>query len=234
MINKFASSLVLSLGIFAAGYSISHAINNFRNFDRYVEVKGLDEEVVKSDQASWDISFNSSHNNLKELYQNISQGQDTIVKFLLAQGFELNEIQKHQVSIIDNQNINYAQQNPNQPHYTANSGIVLMTNKIDLVVKAMQKTGELLQSQIMITNSFVNYSYTNLNSIKVNMLNKATNNARLAAESFAKNSFSDLGKIKDANQGQFSISSADGNTSYDTGSIYKKVRVVTSVKYFLK
>lgn len=232
--SSFISSLTLALGILGAGVSLSNAITNFRDFGRYVEVKGLDEEIVKSNQATWQISFTTSNNDLKQIYNNISMAQETITKFLLTQGFAANEIQKQQVSITDNASQSYGQHNAQQPHYTANSGIILVSNNVDLVSEAAQKTGQLVQSEIVINNSFVRYSYTNLNLIKVNMLNKATENARNAAQSFAKNSHSQLGKIKNANQGQFTISAADGNDSYDTGSIMKKVRVVTSVQYFLK
>ena len=57
----------------------------------------------------------------------------------------------------------------------------------------------------------------------------ATRNAREAAEKFANDSESKLGKIKTATQGLFSIDDRDQYTPY-----MKKVRVVTSVEYFLK
>ena len=60
------------------------------------------------------------------------------------------------------------------------------------------------------------------------MIEEATKNARQAAEKFAKDSDSKLDKIKNANQGQFSISDRDANTPY-----IKKVRVVTSITYSL-
>ena len=61
------------------------------------------------------------------------------------------------------------------------------------------------------------------------MIEEATKNARAAAEKFAKDSDSSLGKIKTANQGTFTIGDRDSNTPY-----IKKVRVVTSVTYYLK
>ena len=232
---NFISPVILALGILGAGVSLSNAISNFRDFDRYVEVKGLDEEIVKSNQATWQISFTTSNNDLKQIYNSISTAQNAITKFLLDQGFKANEIQKQQITITDNLSTSYGQHNPNQPHYTANSGIKLVSGNIDLVSEAAQKTGQLVQSEIVINNSLVRYSYTDLNSIKVDMLNKATENARNAAQAFAKNSRSQLGKIKNANQGQFSISAAEGNDSYDAGgSIMKKVRIVTSVQFFIR
>ena len=70
---------------------------------------------------------------------------------------------------------------------------------------------------------------TSLNKIKPQMIEEATRNAREAAEKFAKDSESRLGKIKKASQGQFSISDRDPNTPY-----IKNVRVVTTIDYLLE
>ena len=61
------------------------------------------------------------------------------------------------------------------------------------------------------------------------MIEAATVNAREAAEKFAKDSGSTLGKIRRATQGQFQIFDRDNNTSW-----IKNVRVVTTVEYYLK
>ena len=73
------------------------------------------------------------------------------------------------------------------------------------------------------------YEFTRLNDIKPEMIEEATVAARNAAEKFAKDSDSKLGKIRRANQGQFVISDRDNNTPY-----IKQVRVVTTIDYYLK
>jgi len=75
----------------------------------------------------------------------------------------------------------------------------------------------------------IEYIYTKLNDIKPVMIEEATKNARASAEKFAKDSDSKLGKIKSANQGQFSISDRDANTPY-----IKTVRVVSTIDYLLR
>ena len=75
----------------------------------------------------------------------------------------------------------------------------------------------------------VEFRYEGLNDIKPGMIEDATKNAREAALKFAKDSDSILGKIRSANQGTFTIEDRDSNTPY-----IKKVRVVTSVTYYLK
>ena len=77
------------------------------------------------------------------------------------------------------------------------------------------------------------------------LITEATRNARAAADRFASDSGSKVGSIRQANQGVFSISSADQGSdisepgqgggeifSADT-SLMKTVRVVTTVQYYL-
>ncbi|HCD05693.1 MAG TPA: hypothetical protein DEQ60_10270, partial [Methylophaga sp.] len=63
---------------------------------------------------------------------------------------------------------------------------------------------------------------------KPEMIEEATENAREVAEKFAQDSDSDLGKIRRASQGQFSITARDKNNPH-----IKKVRVVSTVEYYL-
>jgi hypothetical protein len=60
------------------------------------------------------------------------------------------------------------------------------------------------------------------------MIEEATKNAREVAIKFAEDSQSELGKIKRASQGLFSIEPRDNSTPH-----IKKVRVVSTVEYYL-
>ena len=72
------------------------------------------------------------------------------------------------------------------------------------------------------------YLFTRLNEIKPEMIEEATRKAREVAEKFAQDSQSQLGKIKRASQGQFSISERDKNNPH-----IKRIRVVSTVEYYL-
>lgn len=120
-----------------------------------------------------------------------------------------------------------------QFRYNVTTVITVTSSKVDLVRSLITEQGELLNRGIAITSGDyrynVNYAYTGLNKIKPQMIEEATKNARTAAEKFAKDSDSKLGKIRTAYQGQFSIEDRDANTPY-----LKKVRVVTSIEYLLE
>jgi uncharacterized protein len=80
-----------------------------------------------------------------------------------------------------------------------------------------------------------------LNALKPDMITEATRNARSSADRFAADSGSQVGSIRSASQGVFSISAADSvSTGGDGGggdsgdsSIMKTVRVVATVDYYL-
>ncbi len=231
-ISRVISSVVLALGIFATGYTIAESIRYFRNFERAVEVKGLAEQVVKSDLATWNISFSVSGESLKDLYQQISTQQKQVSQFLVDNGFAPADIQLATVSVTDNLANQYGN-NSKVAHFQINNSVSVTTKDVDLVAQVSQKASELVSRGIIISSNGINYFYNNLNTIKGQMLNSATQNAKLAAATFAKNTNSQVGKIKTANQGVFSISSPDGSIIGDTSSINKKVRVVTSIQFFL-
>ena len=86
----------------------------------------------------------------------------------------------------------------------------------------------------MLENQNANYFFTKLNEVKPQMLKSATENARQAAAEFARNSNSKVGKIRNANQGVFTILPRDDPNAYEPAQINKKVRVVSTVDYFLK
>ena len=70
------------------------------------------------------------------------------------------------------------------------------------------------------------------------MIAEATRNARDSAEQFARDSGVNVGRLKTASQGYFSVGPRDGEDCDDCGSTggstpFQKVRVVTTIDYDL-
>jgi hypothetical protein len=66
------------------------------------------------------------------------------------------------------------------------------------------------------------------------MIAAATKDARHAADQFAKDSETEVGQIRKATQGYFSVEPLDANPSGGNSSLYQKVRVVSTVEFFLR
>ncbi len=225
-------ALILAIGVIILGLLLKAGLDNFSGRERIVNVKGLSEMEVPADKVSWPLVFKELGNNLSDLYEKINANNKAVVAFLKSNGLTDGEISVNAPEIIDMQAERY---NTTQPQYRYNvtSVITVNSSQVDLVRKLIGNQGELLRQGIAVTGGEYRYNtvyyFNGLNDIKPRMIEEATRNARAAAEKFAKDSDSRLGKIKNASQGQFTITDRDENTPY-----IKNVRVVTTVNYFLK
>ncbi|MDM8155878.1 SIMPL domain-containing protein [Bacteroides gallinaceum] len=232
MKNWRIEAVILAIGMLLLGVFIKNGFSEFAQKDRSVNVKGLAEMEVPADKVTWPLVYKSLGNDLSVLYDDIKRSNQTILGFLKEKGIEEAEISVNAPEIIDQKAERYS--NNDSPYrYNVTSVITVTSTKVDLVRKLISEQGELLKRGIAITGGDyrynVSFEYTSLNKIKPGMIEEATRNAREAAEKFAKDSESELGKIRHASQGQFSISDRDANTPY-----IKKVRVVTTIEYSLE
>ncbi|MCC7460752.1 MAG: SIMPL domain-containing protein [Proteobacteria bacterium] len=222
------SSISVSLGIIIAGLLLSNAILSFKKMDHSIEVRGLAERVVDANEATWQVMFSASSNDITDVSNKIAAAQKNVLDFLAAQGFTPEEIQKEPVSISDSMAQEYG--TPRALRYAARGSIIVLSQKVNEIGLTSQKSEELLKKGVVLTGSNLTYYFTALNSIKPEMLVEATKNAQEAAQSFAQTSGTKVGKIKSATQGVFSISSPYADYDVPT-SLKKKVRVVTQMRF---
>ncbi|MEI6397617.1 MAG: SIMPL domain-containing protein [Pseudomonadota bacterium] len=223
---------LVAVGLTLCGFLVGGGIRGIRNPERSVQVRGLAERMVKSTDSAWKLEYSVTGAEPSLLNNELARTQGEIHKFLIGCGFDESEIQKNPVVIHDSK-VDQYQQKKDAPRYTGRGSFVVGSKKVDLVTSSAEKTYKLLESGVVIQQSSVSYYFSDLNSIKPEMLKEATASAREAADSFATNSSSRLGKIKSASQGLFSIGAPF--SEYDSASsIQKKIRVVTEVSYTLE
>jgi len=227
------SGIAIGLGICVAGLSMSHALFEARASQRSVSVKGLAEREVAADLVVWPLTFEVTGNDLNVLQAQIEGKRQTIREYLKTAGFEDTEISQSAPRIRDTQSeTQYGQATPPKYRYVAQATLTLRTSKVSVVTAAIEKAGDLIGKGIVLVGEnygrTTEFLFTGLNDIKPAMIEEATKNARTAAEQFAKDSGSKVGKIRSASQGLFTITDRDMN-SPDR----KNVRVVTTVEYYL-
>lgn len=232
MKNFRVEALLIALGLVLLGLMIRLGINDFKDKERVVSVKGLAEMTVPADKVTWPLTYKVVGDDMMAIYNDVNKKNAAIVKFLKDNGITDDEISITAPEVIDLQADRYASNTPKY-RYNVTSVVTVSSNNIDKVRELMSEQATLLKQGIAIVgNDYrynVVYEFTGLNDIKPQMIEEATKNARAAAEKFAHDSNSKLGKIKNANQGQFSIYDRDANTPH-----IKTVRVVTTVNYYLK
>ena len=231
-VNKYFSGAAFILGMLILGVSLYATVGNLKSYDRCVTVKGLCEKEVMADKVIWPIMYKQGGNELGRLYNTVQDMNNTIIDFLHEAGVTDDEITVNSPSIVDTRTNIYSERKGY--NYIVTAGVTVCSEKVELVVKLQTEQAKLYEKGIPVGTGDswshpTTYSFMGLNDIKPIMIEEATVNARQAAEKFAKDSKSKLGKIKTATQGQFSVSDRDDNTPY-----IKNVRVVTNVVYYLK
>lgn len=229
-ISAFTLGGFIFLGLAALGYLLSSAIIEFKQFDRSVTVKGLSEKALPADIVIWPIQFTSASNDLNQLYATLEVNTNKIKRHLNAHDISDAEITLASPAITDKSAQQYGNDLAPKFRYTALQTVTVYSKQIDQVRKVMSTLSELGKAGIVfIGNDYeTEYLFTRLNEIKPSMIEEATTNARAVANKFATDSNSKLGKIKQASQGQFSISARDKNNPH-----IKNIRVVSTVEYYL-
>ncbi len=248
-LSTFLAGLLISVGLIGFGAFTAKAIYQAKVSDHYVTVKGLAERQVKANLAAWEIDFQEADNDLTAANGRIQRDQQLVGSFLQKNGFNNSELELRPTKVSDAFANPYNSSNQAKYRYVITSGIRVRTSQVDLIPKASQQTNTLIQAGVPLSFSTSDYSsdlnpnpsyyFTQLDQIRPGMLSDATNSAYLIAQQFTKDTHTKLKGIRRASQGVFQIMSRDAasegnNSDNQASSIYKKVRLVTTIDYFLK
>lgn len=230
------AAIFIAFGIGLAGVMIAGGLVEARVADRRVTVKGLAEREVKANLAVWPMTVTASGDDLAVVQSEIDADVSVLEGFLVSAGFDAAEVSLGRLRLDDRLAQNWSSETPQGGRYLINQPVRVRSTNVDLVAQVSRQLGDVVRQGVVLTGweepSFV---FSRLNEIKPDMLEEATANAREAAQQFADHSGSQLGGIRDANQGVFEILPRDdvpGDT--EAGQIFKRVRVVATVTYQLQ
>jgi hypothetical protein len=233
--------LLAGAGVALGGYFIGKGFYAGRAGERFVSVKGLAERDVKADLALWTVSYTAAGPGVAEANAAIAQDQTLVIAFATAHGFAAAEIEVQPTTVTDTFANESDRRAPDAgQRYVIKGGIRIRSGKVDQVLQASQDTGDLVKQGVVLGENYPQapqYFFTRLNDIRPAMLADATHSARSVAEQFAADSHSELGAIRRASQGVFEVtgrdSSGETGAGDDQGSLEKKVRLVSTIDYFL-
>jgi len=226
--------ILLSAAIVIAGFFIGNMHKTGKKYDRFVQVKGLSEREVDADLAVWPFHITLTDSDLRTLKSKIEEQNEAVIQFFRAQGFGNEELTRGSVSINDLQADPYSSNNRYvEFRYLAKSEFTVRTSDIQKLQNALSASLDLMSKGILLGSKNqwrpIEYIFTDLNEIKPSMIEEATQNAREVAEKFARDSDSQVGGIREARQGLFTISDRDENTPQ-----VKTVRVVSTIDFQLE
>ena len=241
---RFLSSLILSLsllvGLYLAGQQIGQGTARFRADNRSLIVKGLAEQEVKADLATWNIAFRRAGNDYAQLQSEIKADKEAVQAFLTKQGFTPAEVQQQPTRTVDKLTNEYSNnQGEDKARFILTGKYTVKSKNVDQVATALGHLDELQAQGILLDSdggANPSYALTNFNDqLRPLLLDQATANAKVTAEQMAKNLGVKVGKLRSANQGVIQIFGADQDSEYGgEGAIQKKLRVVSTFEFDLK
>ncbi len=227
-----AGAAVLAAGMVAGGYLLGDGLVRAREADRSVTVRGLAEREVTADLATWTIAYSATAPDLATAQADVDGDSDAIRAFFRDLGFPADDLQPTGV------NVSQFTDNMGATRFTVRQRMTLRSTDIVRAQSAVRRQFELVRRGVVLEEgSGMTYAFTRLNSVKPAMVAAATRDARAAAEQFAKDSGTSVGAIKQATQGYFEVTARDGDSGGGWGvsdTPYKKVRVVTTVVFYLR
>ncbi len=225
------SAGVLAVGLIVGGYLLGDGLTRAKAAERAVTVRGLAERDVTADLATWTIAYSATAEDMASAQASVDEDSSAIRGFFAELGFPAEALQPTGVNVTT-----YSDNGVTR--FTVRQRVALRSTDIKRAEAAVKRQFDLVRRGVMLEEgSGMAYTFTRLNTIKPAMVADATRDARNAAEQFAKDSGAGVGAIKSASQGYFEVTARDGDSGGSWGvsdSPFKKVRVVTTVDFYLR
>lgn len=238
--RDLAAAGIVAIGLAAGGLLMGGGVARIRTADRYVTVKGISEREVRADLAIWPLHLVAADNDLNRAHTQIETSISKIRTFLASYQLDTTQAELQDFSVTDAATNQYSGDRVSA-RYVIRQTVVVRSLKPDLVLAASQHVGELVSAGVVLSSGGEygsggpTFVFTGLNALKPKMIGEATARARESAEQFARDSHSDIGGIRSANQGVFEILPRDQAQGISEASqIVKTVRVVATIDYSLR
>lgn len=223
---KILTAIIFSLSIMIAAYFLGESYVSRANPDGKISVTGSGSEDFTSDLIVWEGRFSRNSVNLEQAYKTLESDKQLVTDYLLKKGIKkenmvFNSVQTNEQRENQYQNGNYV--GSIFKGYNLNQTVKIESKDVELIEKVSREITELLNKGVQFNSSPPRYYYTQLADLKIKMISKATEDARLRAEEIARNSGGTLGKLKNANMGVFQITGQNSGEDYSWSGAYNTV-----------
>lgn len=220
--NRYA--IIFGLSIVIAAALLGNAFKNRNNKDGAIAVTGLGKADFTSDLIVWEGSYSTLNSNLKQAYSNLENDKKIITKYLNDNGVNVEEIVFNAVTTSEKKEQNYSENGRYMGDkfigYLLSQSIKIESKNVPQIERISREITELLNKGVQFYSQPPRYYYTKLADLKIEMISKATEDARIRAENIAKNSGSKLGDLIDAKMGIFQITGQNSNENYSWGGTF--------------
>ena len=243
---SWLNPLIIGLCIVISCISLAFGLAHFRSESAHViTATGSASVDFEADIIIWRGYFSATAYTSQDAYNIIKSEADQVKKYLLANNLTEDEVVFNSVDIsqiyrdIYDDNGNYI--GSEADGYRLTQSVTITSSNIDNVEKISRDISSLLDLGVEFTSESPEYYYSGLDDLKLDLIDKASINAKDRIDIIAKNSGARLGKLKNSSLGVFQITAKNSGTSsysydgaFDTDSRYKTATITVRLEYDLK
>lgn len=196
----------------------------------------------KSDLASWGGSFTANGATVQEAYAKIKSDGEVIRSYLLENGVTEDQLTFQAVNI--NQQFRslyseYGSYMGEEPDgYRLTQRIYVSSSDVDNIAEISRDVTRLIESGIEFYSDTPEYTYTQLDELKLTLIEEATQNAKQRVDIIAQNAESRVSRLINANLGVFQITAWNSASeeysaagTFNTSSILKTASITVRLYY---
>ncbi len=238
-----AFGVVLAIGMIVTGSVVSKTYYKVKSSDNTINVTGSAQKIIESDNARWNANFNRTvgADQLKDGSVQIKKDLDAVIDYLTKNGIKKEQITINPVTVYPNYepSSNGYGSSGRVSGYNVSQQITVESNDVTNLTSIAQGSTSLLSQGIVFSSQPVEYYYSKLDDLKIEMLGAATDNAKQRAETIAEKSGADLGGLKAASMGVFQITTVNSTEVsdygfFDTSAIKKRITAVVRTTFSVK
>ncbi|GGG91033.1 SIMPL domain-containing protein [Polaribacter pacificus] len=222
--KKNFNSIIFSIAIVLAAYVFANAIVNRNNLESTISVTGSGVANFTSDLIVWEGNFSKESASLKNAYSELEKDKKIINDYLLSKGIKADEFVFNAVQSRTKNKALYSNEGKYMGDkflgYVLTQSMQIDSKNVERVEKVSREITELLNKGIQFYSQPPRYYYTKLADLKIEMISKATADAKLRAENIASNSGGGLGKLISAQMGVFQITGLNSREDYSWGGTF--------------
>lgn len=221
---KNLPALIFAVAIVVAAAIFGNAIVNRNKKSGTIDVTGLGQQDFTSDLIVWEGDFSRENFDIKVAYADLEKDKKAVTDYLIAKGIPREQIVFKAVNTTPRYQQNYSSTGNYIGQtflgYQLNQSIQIESREVDKVEGISREVTELLLQGVKFYSQAPRYYYTELENLKIEMISKATEDARLRAERIAANSGASLGRLISANMGIFQITGQNSTEDYSWGGTF--------------
>jgi len=227
-----AAATIVSSLIFSKGFL---SVTKFMR--EQITVTGSAQKDIKSDYVVWTGSFARRGTDMATAYKELGEDLTKVKRYLTGQAVPEGEVLVRQIETETIYKKNEKGNNTNDIEgYRLKQSIEVRSGDVDKISRISREATGLINEGVEFYSGSPEYFYTKLDELKVEMLAKATENAKLRADNMVKATGNKIGFMRSARMGVFQITPVNSTEiadwgMNDTSSLEKKVTAVVNASF---